>query len=88
VTGPDENANARAITLELLTHRAPGATLCPSEVARAIATATGRSDWRGEMARVHAAVDGLLADGLVQLSWKGAANVVRDGPYRIGRTND
>lgn len=77
--------DARAVTLELLTHRAPGATLCPSEVARAIATATGGPDWRCEMAGVHSAVDAMLADGLVRLSWKGVAKPGRDGPYRIGQ---
>lgn len=77
--------DARAVTLELLARRAPGATVCPSEVARAIATDTGRADWRGEMAGVHAAVDAMLAEGVVRLSWKRVAKVVRDGPYRIGR---
>lgn len=74
-------ADALAATLALLARRAPGATLCPSEVARVVA---GAADWRGEMAGVHAAVDAMLADGLVRLSWKGAAMAVRDGPYRIG----
>jgi hypothetical protein len=77
--------DARASTLELLACRAPDATVCPSEVARAIANATGRLDWRGEMAGVHAAIDAMLADGLVRLSWKGTAKTMRDGPYRIGR---
>ncbi len=84
MTGLDRG-DARSVTLGLLARRAPGATVCPSEVARAIATAAGRPDWRGEMAGVHAAVDGMLADGLVRLSWKGAAKAVREGPYRIGR---
>lgn len=81
-----DQADARAVTLDLLARRAPGATLCPSEVARAIATAADRVDWRGEMAGVHGAVDGMLAEGLVRLSWKGAAKAVREGPYRIGRS--
>jgi hypothetical protein len=54
-------------------------------VARAIAAAGGEADWRGEMPAVHAAIDGLVADGLVRLSWKGEAMPVREGPYRIGR---
>lgn len=37
------------------------------------------------MPAVHAAVDRLLDDGLVRLSWKGRALAVRAGPYRIGR---
>ena len=69
----------RAKTLSLLARRAPDATICPSEVARTIAP-----DWRGAMPAVHAAVDGLVRDGLVRLSWKGRPLSTRSGPYRIG----
>ena len=75
---PDE---ARAATLALLDARAAGATVCPSEVARAV----GGANWRDAMPAVHAAVDAMVADGVVRLSWKGAAMAVRAGPYRIGR---
>jgi hypothetical protein len=77
--------SAREATLALLAGRAADATLCPSEVARALAAAAGEADWRGAMPAVHAAVDVLAAEGRVRLSWKGAAMPVRDGPYRIGR---
>lgn len=73
----------RAATLTLLARRAPHATICPSEVARAIAP-----DWRGAMPAVHAAIDGLVRDGLVRLSWKGRTLATRSGPYRIGRFGD
>lgn len=72
---------ARDATLALLARRAPGATICPSEVARALAP----EDWRGAMPAVHAAVDGLVEAGLVRLSWKGEAMLTRTGPYRIRR---
>jgi hypothetical protein len=75
--------DAKAATLSLLARRAPDATICPSEVARAIAP-----DWRGAMPSVHAAIDGLVADGLVRLSWKGQSLATRSGPYRIGRRGD
>ena len=78
-------AEARAATLALLARRADGATVCPSEVARALAREGADTDWRGEMAAVHAAVDGLVAQGLVRLSWKGSDMPRREGPYRIGR---
>jgi hypothetical protein len=78
-------AEARAATLALLATQADGATVCPSEVARAIAAAAGKPDWHGEMAAIHAAVDGLAAQGVVRLSWKGRDMPLRDGPYRIGR---
>jgi hypothetical protein len=76
---------ARAAALALLAGRAAGATVCPSEVARAVAAAAGRGDWRSEMAAVHAAVDALNAQGQVRLSWKGEEMPLRTGPYRIGR---
>lgn len=69
---------------QLLHTRAPGATVCPSEVARALAA---DGDWRAQMPRVHAAVDRLVADGAVALSWKGVALPERAGPYRIGRVS-
>lgn len=79
---PDVRA-ARAAVLRLLAARRPVATICPSEVARALAAADGRDDWRAAMPVVHAAVDTLLAEELVRLSWKGTTMPVRDGPYRI-----
>ena len=71
--------------LTLLARRAPEATICPSEAARALAQAGGSPDWRREMPRVHAAVGRLAAEGLVRLTWRGAERAVNDGPYRIGR---
>lgn len=76
---------AQAAALGLLARRAAGATVCPSEVARALASAAGKADWRGEMPAVHAAVDRMVKAGLVRLSWKGTVLHGRDGPYRIGR---
>lgn len=70
------------MTLRLLAERAPEATVCPSEVARAISKG---AVWRGAMPDVHDAVDLLHADGLVKLSWRGKALATRAGPYRIGR---
>ena len=75
--------DVRAAVLTLLAARAPSATICPSEVARMLAVAAGSDGWRGAMVHVHAAVDGLVAEGLVRLSWKGVAMAARNGPYRI-----
>ena len=80
---PRPAGDARNATLALLEARASGATVCPSEVARVLAGDGG--DWRAAMPVVHAAVDAMVADGAVRLSWKGAAMAVRAGPYRIGR---
>ena len=75
--------DARDATLALLAARAEGATVCPSEVARAVTAAAG--DWREAMPEVHAAVDQMVSDGRVRLSWKGRGLTVRAGPYRIAR---
>ena len=68
--------------LSLLNARGAGATICPSEAARALAELN--EDWRAEMPAVHEAVDRLVAEGAVRLSWKGEALPSRAGPYRIG----
>lgn len=80
-----EPSDACAAILALLAERAPGATVCPSEVARALTDGPGPSDWRRAMPEVHAAVDALAAGGSIRLSWKGASLEARSGPYRIGR---
>jgi hypothetical protein len=84
----EDRKSLRDLTLTLLAARAPGATICPSEVARASVADTGGSragteTWREAMPEVHAAIDRLLAERLVQLSWKGKLLAARDGPYRI-----
>lgn len=76
--------DVRSILLMLLARRAVDATICPSEVARALA-ATDGGDWRGTMPAVHAAADMLLTEGRIRLSWKGVSLAHRSGPYRIGR---
>lgn len=73
---------ARDMTLDMLAARSPDATLCPSEVARAIAPGAA---WREAMPAVHAAVDRLFDAGAVRMSWKGRSLATRAGPYRIGR---
>jgi hypothetical protein len=78
-----------ALTLALLHARAPDATVCPSEVARASVNAAAirpdEDQWRGVMPAVHSAVDWLVAEGKVQLRWKGKELTKRAGPYRIAR---
>lgn len=79
----------REIALTLLGARSPGGTMCPSEIARAFVTTEGvnavATNWRDVMPEVHKTVDQLLAEGIVQLSWKGKTLAARAGPYRIGR---
>lgn len=79
---------ASATVLTLLAEREPGATICPSEVARKIAAemfANDEADWRAAMPTVHAAVDHLVDQENITLSWKGRALSARSGPYRISR---
>jgi len=73
-------ANAREAALKMIGELIPGATICPSQIARAIASQNG---WREEMRAVHSAVDNLLSEGIVSLSWKGQRLHKRNGPYRI-----
>ncbi len=70
---------ARTALLGLLDRRKEGASVCPSEVARQI----GGPEWRDRMPAVHAAVDELVGEGRIALSWKGKPMVRRSGPYRI-----
>lgn len=73
--------------MALVAKRSPAATVCPSEVARTLAEGPDTDAWRDAMPAVHAAVDQLVADGMVTLSWKGAPLSTRDGPYRIRRAS-
>lgn len=77
----------RAITQALLAGRASEGSVCPSEVARALAASSGASSvsWRDAMPLVHAVIDQLVAEDVVRLRWKGAALTTRNGPYRITR---
>jgi hypothetical protein len=79
---------ARELTLALLADRAAGATICPSEAARALAIERGNKfehAWRREMPTIHRAIDDLLATGSIRISWKGRDLSARNGPYRIRR---
>lgn len=88
VAGSEEPPAAdtvRTLTFALLDARAADATICPSEVARALVADDAPDRWRDVMPDVHTAVDALVAEGRVRLSWKGKPLAARDGPYRIGR---
>jgi hypothetical protein len=78
-----DNDRSRQAVIALLEKRSDEATVCPSEVAKSVAGADGVPDWRDLTPSIHAAVDDLLTDGVVRLSWKGKALDRRTGPYRI-----
>jgi hypothetical protein len=69
---------------DLLTARRPGATICPSDVARSI----GGEEWRDLMAPVREAARRLVAAGEVEVTQGGTVvdPVTARGPIRIGST--
>ena len=70
--------------LRLLSERAPGATICPSEAARAVAP----DAWRPLMDAARAAAGRLVATGDVEVTQKGEVVDVATarGPLRIRRS--
>lgn len=82
---PPASDRVRTLTFALLDARAADATICPSEIARALVAGDAPDSWRDVMPVVHAAIDALVIQGRVRLSWKGRPLAARDGPYRIGR---
>ena len=81
MSGEKNDERARDAVRALLASRPAGGTICPSEVARAL---TCNALWREAMPTVHAAIDRLLNEGAVYLSWKGQPLKERSGPYRVG----
>ena len=83
---PAPDAVAAAI-LAMVAGRRPGATLCPSEVARALAGRDG--DWRALLAPVRGAAARLQAEGRIAVTQRGRP-VAPDapGPIRLGRAGD
>lgn len=75
-------SDARGAIEALLDQRDAGSTICPSEAARAIAPGDA---WREAMPAVHDAVDRLVREKAVRLSWKGETMAQRCGPYRIAK---
>lgn len=84
-------AIVRQAVLNMLATRSRPATICPSEIARSLASQSdnpGTDDWRELMPCVHDAVDVLVAEDTVRLSWKGKPMTARSGPYRVGWNTD
>lgn len=74
--------DAETVILDLLAKRAPGATICPSEAARAMAP----EDWRQRMEAVRAAGVRLAAEGRLSVLQGGAPvdPATAKGPIRYG----
>ncbi|MET0590382.1 MAG: DUF2256 and DUF3253 domain-containing protein [Naasia sp.] len=82
--GAQHDSEYEKAILDLLAQRAAGATICPSEIARAARP----ESWREEMEPVRRAARRLVAAGEVEITQKGS--VVdpsrAKGPIRIRRT--
>ncbi|GAA3801421.1 hypothetical protein GCM10022600_24420 [Qipengyuania pelagi] len=79
-------ATPRSAIQALLDERKRGASICPSEAARILAR--DGEDWRKSMPIVHAAVDEMIGEAIVTISWKGQGLRTREGPYRISLTTN
>ena len=81
-TGPTDAALEQSV-LELLDARAGGATICPSEAARAV----GGDGWRELMEPARAAARRLVARGLVEITQGGRVvdGSTARGPIRVRR---
>lgn len=81
-TTPTDLALEQSV-LELLATRAGGATICPSEAARAV----GGDDWRDLMEPARAAARRLVAAGEVEVTQGGAVvdPSTATGPIRVRR---
>jgi hypothetical protein len=82
--GPVDTALEQSV-LALLDARARGATICPSEAARAV----GGDDWRPLMEPARAAARRLVARGMVEITQRGRVvdGSTAKGPIRVRRTS-
>lgn len=89
MTGLDHDL--RAMILDLLGRRVDGATICPSEAARAVHAARGGEGdgWRELMDPARAAAAGLVAEGRVEVTQGGEVvdPATASGPIRIRRAD-
>lgn len=83
--GPADRALEQAL-LDLLSRRARGATVCPSEAARAVG---GEQDWRPLMEPSRAAARRLVARGEVEITQGGRVvdGSTAKGPIRVRRVD-
>ncbi len=68
--GPADAAAEQAIR-DLLAARARGASVCPSEAARLLASRSVSADWRAAMPKIRAAANRLVAAGEVVMTQQG-----------------
>ncbi|HEU4458709.1 MAG TPA: DUF3253 domain-containing protein [Methylibium sp.] len=81
---PPSDAQLAALTLELIARRRAGATICPSEVARA--AVNGEAGWRTLMPRVREVAATLAGQGRLRVTQRGEEVDAREarGAIRLG----
>jgi Protein of unknown function (DUF3253) len=84
-TEPVDDDLVRETLFALLQLRTAASTICPSEVARALAHEDG--DWRSLMPHVRRVAAGLASQGLIRVTSHGEPidALAAHGPIRIGR---
>lgn len=88
---PAESADAptpaliEATIFELIAARRPGATICPSDVARVLAP--DQASWRALMSRVREVAQALAEAGRLRVTRSGVevSALQGGGPIRLGR---
>ena len=84
---PVSDATLETLLVAMLDARRPGATMCPSEVARAATPV--EAEWRALMPRVRAVAAVLAADGRLVAARGGAVvdATSAGGPIRLARVD-
>ena len=82
---PEPDSEIVETIFALLARRCGNATICPSEVARAMHSK--ESDWRAAMPRVREVAGALAARGLLRVTRQGEEvdATSQGGPIRLGR---
>ena len=87
-TKPSDNDRAlETAIVELLDRRAGGATICPSEAAKAVGGTDDESAWRALMEPARAAARRLVASGEIEITQRGRVvdPSTAKGPIRLRR---
>ncbi len=81
------DAAIAGMVFALLDQRRPEATICPSEVARALAPPDDEAGWRAAMPAVRRVAAALAAEGRLRVTRGGVPvdAVQAGGPIRLGR---
>lgn len=85
---PTDHCVVEAKIFELLSRRQRGSTICPSEVARALAGS--EKPWRELMPCIRAVADGLVRHHRLKVTRRGVKVRATDGggPIRLGYPDD